>query len=172
MPSERPVLSLCKAAALIGVHRNTPSKWLEEGCPAETRADRSRGIEWGIHLPDVIAWRVDTSIAAAIAAYGDGATVTKDEGQRRIIAEVAADEALHRVVLVPDVADLVAQEYAAARSQLQTVGAKVAGRAAMMTNAVGIQDLVDDAIREALMTLIADDRANNLARLRADITAF
>jgi len=156
--------SLSEAANLLGVHRNTLSRWISaEGCPVVTAADRDRGIEWELNLPEVIDWRIKRAVDDAVAKYADdGVTVSIDEAKRRktvaeaIVAEVDADEALRRVVAITDVTDQVAQEYAAVRSHLQAVGAKVAGRAVTMTSAPEIQDLVDEAIREALEALNHD----------------
>lgn len=156
------VFSVVEAAALIGVHRNTLTAWLKEGCPAERKANADLGVSWEVYLPDVIEWRTEQRIEAAVSSLDGGEKVSEDEARRRrmlaqaIQEEIKADEALRRVAAIADVADRVASEYAAVRSHLQAVGAKVAGRAATMTNAPAIQDLVDDAIREALEAMQYD----------------
>jgi phage terminase Nu1 subunit (DNA packaging protein) len=153
------------AAAILGVHRNTLSKWIDQGCPVITKADRSIGAEWEIHIPDVVEWRIRRAVDDAVARYGGGADrITKDEADRRravaqaITAEVETDETLRSVVSVADVLDVVTQEYAAVRTHLQSVGSKVAGRAATMTSAPAIQELVDEAIIDALEALTHDGR--------------
>ena len=154
--------SVADAAEIIGVHRNTLAKWLKEGCPAERQADVEAGISWLVSIPAVIEWRIAQQVEAAVSSLDGGEKVSEDEAKRRrtlaqaIQEEIKADEALRRVVAIADVADRVAQEYAAVRSHLQAVGAKIAGRAATMTSAPEIQDLVDDAIRDALEAMQYD----------------
>ena len=164
-PAPRKTYSLVQAAAILEVHRNTLAKWLDQGAPAATRADRSRGVEWELSVADIVDWRVKRAVDDAVASYeGEGGEITTEEAKRRkavaeaIVAEIEADEALKRVVAVADVADLVAAEYAAVRSHLQAVGAKIAGRAASMTNPAEIQELVDAAILEALEAMQHDRR--------------
>jgi len=157
--------SLFEAASIIGVTRQTLAKWLAEGCPAVTRADRSRGVDWEICIADVIDWRIRKAVDDAVARYeGESGEISREEADRRkavaqaITAEIETDEALKRVVAVADVTDVVTQEYAALRTQLQAVGPKVAGRAATMSSAPAIQELVDETIAEALETLQHDRR--------------
>lgn len=165
-PRQKPAHSMVAAAGILGVHRNTLSKWIDQGCPVVTKADRSIGAEWEIHIPDVVEWRIRKAVDDAVSRYegGDGDKISKDEADRRravaqaITAEVEADETLRSVVAVADVLEIVTKEYAAVRTHLQSVGSKVAGRAATMTSAPAIQELVDEAIIDALEALTHDGR--------------
>jgi len=157
--------NLNEAAAILGVTRQTLGRWIEQGAPAVTRADRSLGIEWELSVADIVEWRIKRAVDDAVSRYeGDGDKISKDEADRRravaqaITAEVEADETLRSVVAVSDVLDVVTQEYAAVRTHLQSVGSKVAGRAATMTSAPAIQELVDEAIIDALEALTHDGR--------------
>lgn len=156
------VYSVVEASALIGIHRNTLTAWLKDGCPAERKANAELGIAWEVHLPDVIEWMAQRRVEAAVSSLDGGEKVSEDEARRRrvlaqaIQEEIKADEALRRVVQIADVCDRVASEYAAVRSHLQAVGSKVAGKAATLTSAPEIQGLVDDAIREALEAMQYD----------------
>jgi len=157
--------NLNEAAAIIGVTRQTLGRWIDLGAPVITRADRSAGIEWELSVAEIMEWRIKRAVDDAVARYEGGADkITKDEADRRravaqaITAEVEADETLRSVVAVADVVDVVTQEYAAVRTHLQSVGSKVAGRAASMTSAPAIQELVDEAITDALEALTYDGR--------------
>jgi phage terminase Nu1 subunit (DNA packaging protein) len=161
--AEKRAFSLTEAASILGLHRNTLKKWIDEGCPVVSRADRDRGVEWEIAPADVLDWRVRRSVDDAVAAIQDGAgNVSVAEANRRkavanaILAEIEADQALRSVVRIADVLDAVVSEYAGLRSNLGNVGAKVAGRAATMTSAPAIQELVDDEIRLSLEALQYD----------------
>lgn len=157
--------SLTQAAAILEMHRNTLARWIDQGCPVVGGEDRARGVEKELSIAAIMQWRVDQAVAQAVAAYASsGESIDIKEAQRRravadaIVAEIGADEALGQVVRVSDVAETVASEYVAVRSQLTGVGAKVAGRAATMNSPVEIQDLVDDAIRQSLDGLDYDRR--------------
>lgn len=157
--------NLNEAAAILGVTRQTLGRWIDQGAPVVSRADRSQGIEWELSVADIVEWRIKRAVDDAVARYeGDADKITKDEADRRravalaITAEIEADETLRSVVAVTDVLDAVTQEYAAVRTHLQSVGSKVAGRAATMTSAPAIQELVDEAIIDALEALTHDRR--------------
>lgn len=165
MAKQGRTFSLFEASSIIGVTRQTLAKWLADGCPAVTRADRSRGVDWEISIAEVMDWRIRKAVDDAVARYeGDAGKISREEADRRtavarmITSEIEADEALGKVVAVADVADAVTQEYGPLRTQLQSVGAKVAGRAATMTSAPAIQELVDAAIVESLEALKYDRR--------------
>lgn len=175
MAAERRTFSISEAAGLVGVHRNTLAKWInEQGCPAVSKGDAKRGKEWEIHLPDVWKWygellRAEADERAAAIAGASG-KISRDEADRRtavakaIAAEIETEEALRRVVPIADVAEMVAKDYAAIRTRLTSLGAKVAGRAATMTSAPAIQELIDDAVIEAIELLKSDRKLADTSR--------
>lgn len=148
--------SLTQAAGLLGVHRNTLAKWLEQGCPAVTRADRDRGIEWELDLPQVIDWRISRAVEDAIASYGgEKGSINKEQADTRraianaITAEVAADEALRAVVYRHDVETDVAAFCQVLRTGLGNASSKIAARASTVTSAPEIEDLCHAELNRA-----------------------
>jgi terminase small subunit / prophage DNA-packing protein len=141
--------SLMRVAALLDVHRNTVSKWIDEGCPVIQRADRDRGIEWELALPEVVEWRISRSVQNAVAGYqGDAAQITKDEADRRravanaITAEISADEALGAVVARADAETDLATFCQVLKTGLSNTASKIAARAATMTSAAEIEAMI------------------------------
>lgn len=155
--------SVNEAAPIIGVTRQTLAKWLADGCPAVERADRSRGVEWALSIPAVIDWRIRRAVEDAVSKYEDDGQISTDEAKRRkaiadaVVAEVEAARALNEVVLVADVIDVVSSRLSLVRQRLSGVGAFTAGRAATMTSAPDIQDLVDGKVQEILSELRFDE---------------
>jgi terminase small subunit / prophage DNA-packing protein len=161
------VVNLTEMCVVHGAYRTTITKWVDQGCPILQRGDRRRGLEWEFHLPATIEWRINQAIeetASKFEGVTDG-TVTTDEAKRRravadaIVSELEAAEALRNVVSVSLVAEKVTAQFAEVRSLLAGLGAKVAGRAAAMTSAPKIQELVDDEIRRALEPISDVDRS-------------
>lgn len=167
--------NLNETAAILGVTRQTLGRWIDLGAPVITKADRSQAIEWVLSVADIHEWRLNRAVADAVAKF-DSPTgaMTKEEADRRravaqaIAAEADLDQALRRVVPIADVADLVTKEYAAIRTHLQSVGSKIAGRAASMNSAPAIQELVDEAVIDALEGLTYDRRLAEQQPSRVD----
>lgn len=164
--AERRTFSMFEAASIIGVTRQTLAKWLNDGCPAVTKGDRARGIEWEINVADVIRWREQRLIEEISAKYQDKGGATNEAGYRTrraaaeaVIAEIEAENALQQVVDVEYVTQKLAQFLASLRARMTGVGAKVAGRAASMKSAAQIKELIDAEIRESLRTI---DGAENI----------
>lgn len=158
--SERRTFSMFEAATIIGVTRQTLAKWVNDGCPTVTKGDRSRGIEWEINIADVIGWREQRLIEEISAKYQDKGGATNEAGYRTrraaaeaVIAEIEAEETLHRVVDVEYVTQKLSQFLANLRTRMTGVGAKVAGRAASMKSPAQIKELIDAEIRESLRTI-------------------
>lgn len=148
--------SLSEAAGILGKHRNTVAKWLEQGCPAVTRADRARGIEWALSIPDVVGWLIARAAEdAAVTAGGEAGGITRDEADRRkavaqaVAAEVATAELLDDVVNRHEAAADIASFAVALRSGLASVSGKIAGRTASMTVPAEIQEFVEAEINKA-----------------------
>ena len=159
----RKTLSLVQAAATLGVHRNTLSKWLDEGCPAVTRADRDRGIEWQLEIPSVVDWRIRRAVEGALASYqDDGGQITKPEADRRravaqaITAEVEADEALDAVVSRDNAEAVMASFCQVLKSGLGNASSKIASRAATMRSAPEIRDVCHQELNRAFDTAAAE----------------
>lgn len=158
-------VSLVQAAATFGVHRNTLSKWIDQGCPVVSKADRDRGREWEISIPDVIDWRIKRAVADAVSSVeGDDGKVSRDEADRRravanaISAEVAADEDLKSVMSRFDGESMLSDFCQALRSGLSNVGAKIANRTAAMTRPAEIRDFCQKAVNDVFAAAEADLR--------------
>lgn len=150
--------SLSQAAALMGVHRNTLSDWLRAGAPAVERADRERGAEWKLSLPDLIAWRIDRAVADAVAAYGgDGTEMSKEEADRRRavvqaqIAQIDLDEKLKTVVARADAMADMATFAQVLKTGLSNMASKVAARATSMTSAPEIEVMAKAEMNRAFV---------------------
>lgn len=141
--------SATRLAALLDVHRNTVAKWIDDGCPVLQVADRDRGIEWELSLPEVVEWRISRATQNAVAScQGEIGQITSDEADRRkkvanaITAEVAADEALKAVVSREEAVGDVAAFCQVLKTGLANMAAKVAGRATSITSAPEIETMV------------------------------
>lgn len=150
--------SLSEAAGILGKHRNTVAKWLEQGCPALTRADRARGVEWALSIPDVVGWLIARAAEdAAVTAGGEAGGITRDEADRRkavaqaVAAEVTTAELLDDVVNRHEAAADIAAFAVALRTGLANVSGKIAGRAASMTVPTEIQEFVEAEMNKAFV---------------------
>ena len=131
----RKPISLTKSAEIFGVSRGTLSDWIARGCPYVGKADKARGIEWSLDTAAVHKWKVESSVKDAVAAYEteDGG-ISKEEADRRraialaIVAEVEADEALKKVMLVSDAHEMVADFCQVIKSGIGNATTKIAGR--------------------------------------------
>ncbi|SEH31557.1 hypothetical protein SAMN02799636_01096 [Methylobacterium sp. 275MFSha3.1] len=140
--------SLSQAATLLGVHRNTLSQWLREGCPAIEKADRERGVEWQLSLPDIVDWRIERAVASVAAASGgDGTAVTKEEADRRrsvalaTMAEIDLDERLKSVVSREDAVADMSVFCQALRGQIDSAFSKIAARCSTMQSPTEIETM-------------------------------
>lgn len=147
--SLRGPFSLMRVAALLDVHRNTVSKWIDDGCPVIQRADRDRGVEWELSLSEIVEWRMSRAVQNAVAGYqGEAGQIAKEEADRRravanaITAEISADEALGTVVARADAEADIASFCQVLKTGLSNMASKVAARAATMTSAAEIEDMV------------------------------
>lgn len=165
MAAERRTHSIFEAAGLIGVHRNTLMRWINDGCPAVSKGDSKRGKEWEISLSDVWAWREQRLIDEISAQFRDKTGATNEAGYRTrkaaadaVVAEIEAEEALRTVVDVEYVTQKLTGFLSDLRAKLSAVGAKVAGRAASMSSAAAIKELVDQEVRESLRAINGAER--------------
>jgi len=148
--------SLTETASLLGKHRNTVKGWLSQGCPVVTKADRARGVEWALSIPDVVGWLVDRAAKdAADGAEGDVSRISKDEADRRkavaqaIAEEVNTAELLDEVLNRHDAAADIAAFAVSLRAGLASVSGKIAGRAASMTVPAEIQEFIEAEMNKA-----------------------
>lgn len=157
------IVSLQHAALLLDRDRNTIAKWVSQGCPTISTADKSLGKSWELDLSQVVRWLEDR--AAADAASEGAGGESKEEAERRLKwaqarrEELKEAEDVKAVARVDDIADLVAQEYAQVRSALQAIPAKIAVRIAGQTDPNLIQSEVEGSIRHALEGLRYDKPA-------------
>ena len=156
MESAHKTYSLLQAASILGVHRNTLSKWIDQGCPVQSRADRARGIEWEISIPAVIDWRVNRAVEDALASVQDeNGRITREEADRRraiaqaVSAEVAADRELGGVVNREEAEADMAAFCVVLKTSLANAAAKIASRAAIITSPPEIQDLCEAELNRA-----------------------
>jgi phage terminase Nu1 subunit (DNA packaging protein) len=142
------LVNRAELASLCNVSLPTVDGWVRKGCPAIERG--SKGREWRFDCAAVIDWRIARAVEAATAGLvGEDDKISKDEADRRravanaITAEVEANEALKSVVSRFDAESAIADFCQALRSGFSNAGAKIAGRAAMMTNPAEIRDLCE-----------------------------
>lgn len=142
--------SLSEAAKLLGLHRNTLHEWLREGCPSVEKADRTRGIEWKLALPEIMRWRIERAVADAVAPYsGGGDMITREEADRRRavavarVAEIDLDEKLRSVLHVADAKEISAQFAQAVKDGGDTAISKIAARCCQMTDPHEIRTMAE-----------------------------
>lgn len=152
----RNAYSLSHAAGILEVHRNTLAKWIDQGCPVRQRADRDRGIEWEINIKDVVDWRLNRAVEDAVSSYQDaGGNIAREEADRRksvanaITAEIEADEALKSVVYRHQAEADMASFCQVMKTGLSNAASRIASRAAAMTSAPEIQDLVQEELNRS-----------------------
>jgi len=148
--------SLTETAAILERDRNTLAKWLAQDCPAVTRADRSRGVEWALRIRDIVQWLVDRAVADAVAAAGgDPNRISKDEADRRralaqaVAEEVGTAQLLGDVINRHEAAADIAAFAVALRAGLANLSGKVAGRAAAMTVPAEIEVFIETELNKA-----------------------
>jgi phage terminase Nu1 subunit (DNA packaging protein) len=152
--------SLKELSGLLGVHRNTVAKWLDQGCPFVEKADRNTGKEWALSLPDVIEWQRNKAVEAAI---GDTAKLDVDEARRRKIAAEAAlaelDLAERRghVVRIDVIIQIIGDQLSNCRAKLLAMPTKAAPLMVPLDSVLECRDVLDGLVREALNELTGYD---------------
>jgi hypothetical protein len=75
-------LPLIQAARLLEVGDNTLRRWIAAGCPATKGRTAREGYK--VNLAEVMAWRVETAVAAVEAKHAGGPEhISRDEADRR-----------------------------------------------------------------------------------------
>lgn len=159
--------SLIEASGILDVSRQTLAKWLHDGCPAVKKADRAAGADWELSIAQIMQWRVDRAVAATVERFEgkDAALISIDEAKRRkavadmVMAEIEAEEALGGVAQIADMVGIVTTKFGELRSRLVSFCAKLAARAATMTNPAEIREMAEAEMRKALDVLTLDPPA-------------
>jgi len=145
--------SLVEVAGLLNVTRQTIDRWLKNGCPFVERADRNRGKDWQLSLPDVVAWREQRAVQAAI---GDTSTLGIDEARRRKVAAEAALAELElakqrgEVVSIDVALQVIGDQLAVCRSRLLNLPTKLGPIVAVETDVTACVDMMRSGVNEAL----------------------
>jgi terminase small subunit / prophage DNA-packing protein len=157
--------SLIEIAGLLNVSRGTVDRWLKQGCPFIERADRNRGREWQLSLPDVVEWRERRAVEQAI---GDTSKLDIDEARRRKVAAEAALAELElakqrgQVVSVEVAMQVVGDQLSVCRSRLLSMPNKIGPLVAPVTDVNECVERMRLAVVEALDELIGLDITGGL----------
>lgn len=160
------LVSLVECAAILGVHRNTVTNWINKGMPVVQRADRNKGQEWQINVADVLAWREEQAADAVRQTYdnlAEDGEITLDEAKRRKIlaeaqmAELDLAKARNAVVGIQDIAERIGEEYAEVRQLLLAIPDVLAQPLSAETDAREVHRIIKEEISNALRHLCADD---------------
>jgi phage terminase Nu1 subunit (DNA packaging protein) len=152
--------SLKELSGLLGVHRNTVAKWLDQGCPFVEKADRASGKEWALSLPDVVEWNKTKAVEAAA---GDTSKLDVDESRRRklaaeaAIAELDLAERRGHVVRVDVVMQVIGEQLSTCRARLLALPTKAAPLMVPLDDMLECRDVLDSLVREALDELTGYD---------------
>ncbi|MDX1216300.1 hypothetical protein GOL99_12220 [Sinorhizobium medicae] len=122
------LVSVKQCAMLLNRDRNTIQKWLDQGCPFVTKADRDRGIAWELDIADVVKWLEERAAKSVAEKFGDPNDKTsKEEGDRRkavaaaVMAELDMLERLKSVVPVSSVLELWSKDYNEVRAKVMSL---------------------------------------------------
>lgn len=162
----RRIFNAGQACTILAIEPYVLTKWIKEGMPTVPWTGDARS-NYGIDLALVMKWRCEKHAAdllETLGLAGDGASTAmtaKHAKDRKlaadaIVAEIKADTELGNVARWQDMAEAVTLLFSEVRNQLQGVGSKVAGHAAVLDDAPSIQDLIDQAVVDALEGLDAD----------------
>jgi Phage DNA packaging protein Nu1 len=159
--SQRPGRTVNRAelAQTFGVTLPTVDRWVSAGCPFLKRGGNGR--KWSFDTAATHRWLIDRNSADVASAYGGGPNkeMSIAEARRRkavcdlLLAEIAADRELRKVVDIEYVAERFAVALHQVKTALMQLGPHVAGRAASMSSAPAIRDLVEREVRNILIVL-------------------
>lgn len=150
------LVSVKQAGTLLNRDRNTINKWLDQGCPFVTKADRALGIAWELDIADVVRWLEQRAGDAAAEKFGgeEGKT-SEDEAKRRravaqaVVAELDMLERLRSVVPVGMVLDAWSKDYSEIRGKLMSIPDAIAGNVDVSISSK-VRKIADDHIRSVL----------------------
>lgn len=122
------LVSVKQCAMLLNRDRNTIQKWLDQGCPFVTKADRDRGIAWELDIADVVKWLEERAAKSVAEKFGDPNDKTsKEEADRRkavagaVVAELEMIERLKSVVPVSSVLELWAKDHGEIKAKVMSI---------------------------------------------------
>jgi phage terminase Nu1 subunit (DNA packaging protein) len=145
-----------ECAVIFGIHRNTLSNWVKQGCPYVQKANKPQGKDWVLDTAHVAQWREDLAIKNSI---GDTKSVDADElKQRKLaaetsIAEIEAAKARGEVVEVEAVMKVVANDYITIKQQMRQLAQRLAPIIVGETNEDKIKLIIGEEIDQALTEL-------------------
>lgn len=156
-------MSLSQFAVIVNRDRNTVAKYLDQGMPFFTRADKSRGIEWVLDSAECIGWLEDRAATRTAGALtGDSSKIDIEEAKRRTAvakmksAEVEAAELLRMVARIDEMLALIKRDYAELRIRLMAIPSALAAKVeAKLSNKV--REDATKLIKSALNVLKADE---------------
>lgn len=155
-------IGLREASALLGVTEQALRDWLARGCP-HVPGTTGRGKGASVHLPAVIAWRIEDLSRPGDVQDEDGTTYNLERAKavdmhyRAISRQAAARRELGQLVPVDLVADAVEEDYQRVRSRLDSVPSRVSVQAAAEADSSVVRALIAKAISDALENLSAPD---------------
>lgn len=153
-------VSVKQCSLLLNRDRNTIQKWLDQGCPFVTQADRNLGIAWELDVAEVVRWLEERAAKSAAEKFGDSedGKMTEDEAKRRravaqaVVAELDMLERLKAVILVSDALDLWIKDYSKIKAKAMSLPDKIAV-AVDPSLADHVRAIADKAMREVLGSL-------------------
>ncbi|CUW87506.1 terminase small subunit [Agrobacterium genomosp. 2] len=127
-------VSVKQCSLLLNRDRNTIQKWLDQGCPFVTHADRNLGVAWELDLAEVVRWLEERAARTAAEKFGDteDGKMSKEEADRRkavagaVVAELEMVEKLRTVIPISTVLDLWAKDYSEIKAKAMSLGDKIA----------------------------------------------
>ncbi len=155
-PAER-LVSLKQCALLLCRNRTTVEKWLAEGCPSVTKANRDLGVAWTLDLAEVVKWLERNAAERTADRFGktEGADISEgDAKRRRLVALMYQDEAeaartLRAQVVWQLVIDAVEAVLTEVRGGVAAIPDAVAGKVEPK-HAVKVRKAVDETTRQIL----------------------
>ena len=127
-------VSVKQCSLLLNRDRNTIQKWLDQGCPFVTQADRNLGIAWELDVSEVVKWLEERAAKSAAEKFGDSedGKMSEDEAKRRravaqaVVAELDMLERLKSVIPISGALDLWAKDYAEIKAKAMSLPDKIA----------------------------------------------
>ncbi len=153
-------VSAAQCALLLDHDRGTIQKWLSQGCPFVTQANRALGMAWELDLAEVVKWREEVAAKTVAEKFGDtpDGQMTEEEAKRRravaqaVVAELDMLERLKAVIPVSDALDLWVKDYSRIKAKAMSLPDKIA---VAVDPAISdhVRALADKAMREVLASL-------------------
>lgn len=150
-------VSAAQCAVLLGHDRGTIQKWISQGCPFVTQANRALGIAWQLDLAEVVKWREEAAAKTAAERFGEtpDGQMTEEEAKRRraaalaIVAELDMLERLRAVIPVSDVLEWWAKDYQEIKAKAMSFPDKLA-TAFDPAQAAHVRSIADEHMREMM----------------------